>query len=61
MEDKEIFKILLDRLSIRYSARNIKMLGTIVYVDGEARFNTEGFNLLYNTQRLVNCIKDELI
>ena len=45
----------------KYPNRNIRMDGSLVYIDGECRFNIEGFNLLYNLKRLVNCLEGELL
>ena len=55
------FKAVVDDLKTAYPRRNIELIGNLVHVDGEAKFNISGFNLLYNLQRLVNCLEDELI
>ena len=43
-----------------YPHRDIKMIGTLVYIDGESRFSTDGYRLLYNIKRLADAIEDEL-
>ena len=43
-----------------YPHRDIKMDGTLVYIDGESRFSTDGYSLLYNIKRLADAIEDEL-
>ena len=60
MNDKELFRKVLDRMAETYPHRDIKMLGTLVYIDGKCRFNTDGYRLLYNIKRLVDAIEDEL-
>jgi len=60
MNDKELFRALVKRFNEQYPKRNINICGTLVYVDGECVFNTDGFNLLYNVTRLSACLKDEL-
>ena len=58
---REIFQITLEFMQGKYPNRNIRMDGSLVYIDGECRFNIEGFNLLYNLKRLVNCLEGELL
>ena len=58
---REIFQISLEFFQGAYPKRNIQMNGTLVYVDGECKFNIEGYNLLYNLQRLTKCLQDELL
>ena len=60
MKDKELFKEVLDRMAETYPHRDIKMIGTLVYIDGESRFSTDGYSLLYNIKRLADAIEDEL-
>ena len=60
MNDKELFRKVLDRMAETYPHRDIKMIGTLVYIDGESRFSTDGYRLLYNIKRLANAIEDEL-
>lgn len=58
---REIFEINLEFFQNAYPKRNIQLVGTLVYVDGECKFNIEGYNLLYNMQRLVACLEGELL
>ena len=60
MNDKELFLKVLDRMAETYPHRDIKMVGTLVYIDGKCHFNTDGYRLLYNIKRLVDAIEDEL-
>ena len=60
MNDKELFRKVLDRMAETYPHRDIKMLDTLVYIDGKCRFNTDGYRLLYNIKRLADAIEDEL-
>ena len=60
MNDKELFLKVLDCMAETYPHRDIKMLGTLVYIDGKCRFNTDGYRLLYNIKRLADAIEDEL-
>ena len=61
MNDSELFQEVLDRMAETYPHRDIKMLGTLVYIDGKCRFNTDGYILLYNIKRLADAIEDELL
>ena len=62
---REIFEINVDFLRGAYPNRNIKLLktpyGDIVEIDGEQKFNTEGYCFLYNLRRLVKCLEGELL
>ena len=60
MNDKELFRKVLDRMAETYPHRDIKMVGTLVYIDGKCRFNIDGYRLLYNIKRLADAIEDEL-
>ena len=60
MNDTEIFQEVLNRLAETYPHREIKMVGTLVYIDDESRFSTDGYRLLYNIKRLADAIEDEL-
>lgn len=61
MEDKQLFNEVLNNFSEKYPKRNIKKVGTLIYIDDECKFNTDGFNILYNIKRLCDAIEDELI
>jgi hypothetical protein len=58
---REIFRINLEFFQGAYPKRNIELNGSLVYIDGECKFNIEGYNLLYNLQRLTKCLQDELL
>lgn len=58
---REIFRINLVFFQGAYPKRNIELNGSLVYIDGECKFNIEGYNLLYNLQRLTKCLQDELL
>lgn len=60
MKDSELFQEVLNRMAETYSHRDIKMVGTLVYIDGKSCFNTDGYRLLYNIKRLADAIEDEL-
>lgn len=61
MEEKEIFMTVLEHFRGKYPHRNIGMVKNCVAIDNELKFNTEGYNLLYNLQRLVKALEDELL
>ena len=62
---REIFEINIDFLRGAYPRRDISIVhsdyGDLVQVDGQIKFNTEGYCLLYNLQRLVECLEGELL
>ena len=60
MKDSELFQEVLNRMAETYPHRDIKMVGTLVYIDGKCRFNIDGYILLYNIKRLVDTIENEL-
>lgn len=61
---REIFRINVEFMQGAYPRRNIKLehtlYGDIVEIDGEQKFNIEGYSLLYNLQRLCKCLDGEL-
>lgn len=57
MNDNEIFSGLIAQAE-RVSRGNISMNGSIVYHNGVAMFNTDGYNLLYNAYRLTKLLND---
>ena len=61
MNDTELFREVLNRMAETYPHRDIKMVGTLVYIDGESRFNTDGYRFLYNIKRLADALEQELI
>lgn len=56
MTDKELFFEVFNNFRSRYPNTNLEMVGTMVYLNGEARFNTDGFNLAYNLHRLIGLL-----
>lgn len=62
---REIFQINLEFMQGAYPRRNIQLnrtpYGDIVEIDDNQKFNTEGYCLLYNLQRLCECLEDELL
>jgi len=58
--DKERFVEILNRFAEQYRSRNIKLEGTMVYIDGICKFNIDGYNLLYNLYRLCNALESQL-
>ena len=65
LTDREIFLIDLEFMANAYPDRNIELkhtsYGDIVMIDGEQKFNTQGYSLLYNLQRLCKCLEEELL
>lgn len=63
--DNELFLEVLEHFKKQYPRRRIEVkrygYGNIVSIDGEDKFNTSGYNLLYNIKRLCDCLEDELI
>lgn len=59
MSDKQIFEETFRYFQTQYNG--LEMEGTLVVYNGERKFNTDGFNLLYNLSRLCELIKEELI
>ena len=60
MKDNELFREVLNRMAETYPHRDIKMVGTLVYIDGKCCFNTDGYTLLYNIKRLADALECEL-
>ena len=58
--DNKLFQEVLNRMAETYPHRDIKMNGTLVYIDGKCRFDTDGYRLLYNIWLLANALEDEL-
>lgn len=66
IEEKNVFCNVIEKFMEQYPERSINLVGgrngdEFLTVDGEIKFNTTGYNLLYNLQRLCNELKDELI
>ena len=58
--DTKLFREVLNRMAETYPHRDIKMDGTLVYIDGKCRFDTDGYRLLYNIWLLADALEDEL-
>lgn len=62
--DVELFNMVFENFKNKYKSKRLElkheMYGVIVCVKGEDKFNTTGYNLLYNLQRLCECLEDEL-
>lgn len=65
LDERQIFQINVEAMQRAYPHRNIELEhtfdGDIVVIDGEQMFNTGGYCLLYNLQRLVKCLEKELL
>ena len=66
IEEKSVFCAVIEKFRKQYPDRRINIVGgsngdEFLTVDDEIKFNTTGYNLLYNLQRLCNELKDELI
>jgi hypothetical protein len=59
MSERELFEAVFGSFQAVYGGLEYK--GTLVYYKGEIRFNTDGYNLLYNLTRLCGLLKDELL
>lgn len=59
MNDKEIFEEVFEFMRSEY--KGLEMCGTLVFYNGEAKFNTDGFCALYNITRLCEVLKKELL
>lgn len=58
---KDLFKAVFEELKKEYPRRNLELIDGMVYKDGKPVFNTTGYNLLYNLQRLTLELQCELI
>ena len=56
MSDKQLFIEVFKNFQGNYYG--LEMRGTIVYYNGEARFNIDGFNLCYNLLRLTKMLDE---
>lgn len=55
MNEKQLFIEVFNNFQEKY--RGLEMVGTLVYYKGEARFNTDGYNLCYNLLRLTKMLE----
>lgn len=64
MTDTELFNEIVNRFAEQYPNAQIALKRyydrNLVYAHGQAQFCIDGFNLLYNIQRLTNVLRDEL-
>lgn len=55
-EEKSIFASVLAKFREQFPDKNINLVGEygdeLVTIDGEVKYNTTGYNLLYNLHRL---------
>ena len=60
MNDSELFQEVLDRMAETYPHREIKMVGTLVYIDGESRLHrhTVGDNATRTVSRAVAAYRE---
>ena len=65
LTDRELFQINIEFMARTYPNRHIEIrhtsYGDIVVIDGEQKFNTQGYSFLYNMQRLCKCLEGELL
>ena len=66
IEEKKVFCTVIKKFREQYPERRINIVGgcngdELLTINDEIKFNTTGYNLLYNLQRLCNELKDELI
>lgn len=66
MNDQDFLKAVVDKFAEKYPRRRIELREedrehTCVYVDGQAKYCTTGYNLLYNISRLCKALEDELL
>lgn len=61
MNEKELFNSIFECFKEKYPAQELEMKDPYVYRKGICIFNSEGWALLYNLQRLCDAIKEELL
>ena len=66
IEEKRVFYTVIEKFRKQYPERMINIVGggngvEFLSVDNEIKFNTTGYNLLYNFMGLCNELKDELV
>ena len=66
IEEKDVFCTVIEKFRKQYPKRRINIVGDgkgneFLTVDDEIKFNTTGYNLLYNLKRLCDVLQDELI
>lgn len=64
-EERKVFDAVIEKFKEQYPHRHIEIISNvgdrIVKIDYRSKFNLTGYNLLYNLQRLCNCLDGELI
>lgn len=66
MNEQKLFALIFEHFQNKYGHANLEMVNpygpkrTIVSMNGEMIFNTDGYNLLYNLTRLCDALKEEL-
>lgn len=66
IEEKSLFYSVIGKLREEYPKKDLNMIGGMdgdefVTINDEIKFNTNGYNLLYNLKRLCDVLQDELI
>lgn len=61
MSDTTLFNSIFAGFQEKYPNTDIYMIGTLVYLNGDCIFNTDGFSLLYNLKRLCDALCRELL
>ena len=66
IEETIVFCTVIEKFRKQYPERKINIIGGIngdefLSIDDKIRFNTTGYNLLYNLKRLCDELKDELL
>lgn len=66
MNDQDFLKAVVDKFAEKYPRRHIELREedrehACVYIDGQAKYCTTGYNLLYNISRLCKALEDELL
>jgi len=63
--ERQVFDTVIEKFKEQYPHRDIEIIDDggdkIVKIDHCPKFNITGYNLLYNLQRLCNCLDGELI
>ena len=66
IEQKSVFYSVIGILRNEYPKKDLNMIGGMdgdefVTINDEIKFNTKGYNLLYNLKRLCDVLQDELL
>jgi hypothetical protein len=65
-KERQVFDAVIEKFKEQYPHRDIEIEtnayhDAIVMIDHRPQFNITGYNLLFNLQRLCNCLDGELI